>query len=374
MYRIEAKTVPNLLVAPSSPKAEPKEEDLYQDYPRGYYSDGAYTALPLTSFSTRSNKPAAQEEPFDPEVNPLDPQDAYYASLLSRFAELSSVLQSPPPATSNALPPQKWWNASRWRSQILNSQPRPTRLASLPQDQVIYGLEILESMLTLGNLHGTKGRNIGAWAWGLLGRCRGVEEMCSEEVGVVRGLGKRAAWILRRMAAGEELSVEEEVQEEEDGDGEEDDGQKGPLEEGEEGRKDCDGGEGPFDDAEEDRVANGGGAYTLDDEEEDSALAEARKRIIASLDSAEPTEPPLASKAVQDQPEEGNEASIMSQVDAMASGPAKAEENDLDSVHATLDMIITIVGKFYGQRDLLEGRLLWEEIEWMTNDLELGEF
>ena len=192
--------------------------------------------------------------------------------------------------------------------------------------------------------------------------------MRSEEVGVVRGVGKRAQWILRRMAAGEGLSSEEEVQGEEDGNGEDGDEDEGPLEEeeedqngGHEGWQEGDGQEGSLDDGEED-------AHTLDNEE---ALAEARKRVITSLGSAGPTEPPLASKAVQDQPEEGNEASIEPRVDSVTSGPAKAEENDLESVHATLDMIVTIVGQYYGQRDLLDGRLLWEEVEWMRNDPEL---
>ena len=192
--------------------------------------------------------------------------------------------------------------------------------------------------------------------------------MRSEEVGVVRGVGKRAQWILRRMAAGEGLSSEEEVQGEEDGNGEDGDEEEGPLEEEEEDQnggnedgQEGDGQEGPSDDGEED-------AHSLDKGE---ALVEARKRVIASLGSAEPTEPSLTGKAVQHQPEEGNEGSIELQVDAVASGPTKGEENDLESVHATLDMIITIVGQYYGQRDLLDGRLLWEEIEWMTNDPEL---
>ncbi len=363
IHRIEAKTVPNLLVAPVSPTSVPKKENLYQDFAQGYYSDGAYTALPLASSTTHSANLGAQEDP-------LDPQEAYYASLLSRFADLSSTLQKPPPATSNTFPISNWWSSSRWRSHILHSQPQTTRLASLPQDWVIHGLESLESLLSLGNLHGTKGRNIGAWAWGLLGRCREVGEMGSEEVGVVRGVGKRAGWILRRMAAGEGFWGEEEVQEGEDGDGEHEDGEHGDgeHEDGEHGDGEKgDGQEIPLEEGEEDRVATGLRPHTLDKEEEHSALAEARKRVIASLDSAGPTEPPLRSKAVQDQPEEEDESSIEPQVDAVASGPAKAEENDLHSVHATLDMIVTIIGECYGQKDLLDGRLLWEEIEGMTS-------
>ena len=191
--------------------------------------------------------------------------------------------------------------------------------------------------------------------------------MGSEEVGVVRSLGKKAVWILRRMAAGEGQWGEEEAEQEEHGDEEEADGQEGPLEEGEEGRGSGEEEEGPLEDAEEDGTADGGGSHASATEEEDSALAEARKRILASLDSAEPTKPPLGSKAVQDQPQEKIKALIEPQADAMANGPVKAEQNDLHSVHATLDMIVTIIGEYYGQRDLLDGRLLWEEIEWMNN-------
>ena len=45
-YRSEAKTVPNLLVAPSSPTIPSENDSLYADYAQGYYHDGAYTAIP----------------------------------------------------------------------------------------------------------------------------------------------------------------------------------------------------------------------------------------------------------------------------------------------------------------------------------------
>ena len=177
--------------------------------------------------------------------------------------------------------------------------------------------------------------------------------MGSEEVGVVRGVGKRAAWVLRRMAAGEGgwgmdglLEVEEKT-------AAGDEGRIGYAEE-----------DGI---AEKDGVANGVETHALTDEKEDTALLEARKRAIASLDSAGPTEPDLVGKKVADQLEKENEASIEPQINAVANGPAKTEENDQHSVHATLDMIVTIIGECYGQRDLLDGRLLWEEIEWMTS-------
>ena len=170
--------------------------------------------------------------------------------------------------------------------------------------------------------------------------------MGSEEVGVVRGVGKRAGWVLRRMAAGEGgwgMDGRPEVEEEA-----------------------AAGEEGQIGDAEDDGNVGGVGSHMMD-EEEDGELAAARERVIASLDSAEPRKPDLVGKAVQDQLEKENEISVEPQVDIVAKGPTKREENDLHSVHATLDMIVTIIGECYGQRDLLDGRLLWEEIEWMTN-------
>ena len=104
-------------------------------------------------------------------------------------------------------------------------------LVRLTQESVIWGLDVLESLLTLANLRGKRGKYVEAWIWGLLGKCREVGQMGSEEVGVVRNLGKRAVWLIRRIRAGDvtggtidELDVnteeEEGEEEEEDGDGE----------------------------------------------------------------------------------------------------------------------------------------------------------
>ena len=170
--------------------------------------------------------------------------------------------------------------------------------------------------------------------------------MGSEEVGVVRGVGKRAGWVLRRMAAGEGVW-----------------GMDGPPEVEEETAAEE---EEQIGDVQEDGVAGGVGSHMMD-EEENGELAEAKERVIASLDSPKSIEPRPVSKAVEDQPKEENEASIEPHGDTVTNGPAEAKENDLHSVHATLDMIVTIIGECYGQKDLLDGRLLWEETEWMTN-------
>ncbi|KAL2054611.1 hypothetical protein ABVK25_004914 [Lepraria finkii] len=163
MVRSEAKTVPNLLVAPSSPAFHSQRENLYEDYPQGYYADGAYTALPIPSSNGAHPKHDQEDD--------IDPQEAYYTSLCARFEELSSILQNPPfPPDANLIgQPLSWWNSSHWRNRILKTTPQMSKLAEFPQDMVIRGLEVLETVLNSGNLRSGKGRNVGGLGVGFAG-------------------------------------------------------------------------------------------------------------------------------------------------------------------------------------------------------------
>ena len=185
-YRSEAKTVPNLLVAPSSPNVPSEKPNLYADYPQGYYSDGAYTATPLPhSKHSQAHTNGGQQ-------GDKDPQEAYYTSLCARFTELTEMLKSLPPRVvpdNTDIYYLEWRNFRPWREEMMNTAPRMVLLTQLTQEGVVCGLGALSSLLTLARLRGAKGKNIGAWGWGLLGRCREVGQMGSEDVGVVRNLG-----------------------------------------------------------------------------------------------------------------------------------------------------------------------------------------
>lgn len=245
-----------------------------------------------------------------------------------------------------------------------------SKLAEFPQDMVIRGLEILETVLDSGNLRSGKGRNVGAWAWGLLGRCREVGQMGSEEVGVLRSLGKRAVWLLRRIAAGEAVGGEEDEEGEEaevDGQTEEQNDEEGEVEDGEE--------EELADDEEgvptnSDEATDGVPGLTSQNGEQDSVLEKVRERVLTSLDSITGVQPEVGSlnpgDNLQTQHEEGRVPLASSEVCPATNGEASSERataTDLASVHAALDMLVTIIGEFYGQKDLLDGRLLWEEID-----------
>ncbi|KAL9632131.1 MAG: hypothetical protein Q9164_005513, partial [Protoblastenia rupestris] len=199
MVRHEAKGVPNLLVAPSSPR----DDHEYREYPQGFYSDGAYTAAPLTSSTANPQI----EDPDD-----IDPQEAYYTRLLARFVDLHSILHSTPTTTQIDQTAMLLMQNKRavWRGKLLKTTPTMRTLSQVPQENIIYGLKVLGDLLTQTNLKHIKyGKHLGAWSWALLGACRQIGEMGSEEVGVLRDVGKQAVWLLRRVAAGEVDDMEQ---------------------------------------------------------------------------------------------------------------------------------------------------------------------
>jgi hypothetical protein len=230
---------------------------------------------------------------------------------------------------------------------------------------------------------------VSRWAWALLARLPDRGELTSEEIGVVRELGKKA--VLVGMGLKEQQAWEEGMDEVEAGFDNED------YEEGrsiinddeidldidvgfEAGELESTGPEAAILDNESNKkqksdqvigpqlptinaalglvgtnkqaedetlpIANG-----VDNDEEDGELpaedlAAAKARILAALDSspAEKTE---------------REAEILEDEAALKQKLSAARWN----TKATVDMIITVAGEIFGQRDLLEFRQSWGDVE-----------
>ena len=344
--------MPNLLVAPSTPNTAKKENPYapYEPKSEGFYSDGAYVAIP--------SKTAFEDQYEDSEI---DSQEAYYMALLERFDGLRSTLATSPPSSAPQIDQavRSLLGKPRpgpWKHALLKSQPTPVLLSILSQENTICGIEVLESLLTMKNMSRGVRHRLGAWAWGLLGRCRGVSEMDSEDVSVLRGLGKKACALLRRLQAGEELyDGDEEGEAQEDFqniNGKEginrhgnDDGENNAVHHG---KLDETGGEDEKvpEDAmpEHDTHVNEipGDQAAGDSQTDEISLEEARKRLLAGISSAD--QAPLG--------------------DSNGSPIQKESANfvQVSDAHATLDLIVTLVGECYGQRDLLDARLAWEEL------------
>ena len=224
---------------------------------------------------------------------------------------------------------------------------------------------MLQRRLTIKNL--VNRDNLGLWSWGLLGRCRDAGEMDSEGIGILRELGKKAIWVLRGMQADHPQGADYGEDEEDDGVGMEEDGNDGASE-----------------------AAQGSDtAHGLDAVEPSGTVA----ANDAAGSNAETAPGPASETQAIDQLEAAKAQMLASlPIDLMPPGTSGLEDkvspatsapepsaNDLDNtpnnpdpkeadecmakIHATLDMIITIVGECYGQRDLLEGRIVWGELE-----------
>ena len=398
--------MPNLLTAPPPPplpaqdesEAQVQNQNLYQDYPQGYYADGAYIALP--SFPSRSRTAPAKGGRGADDIT--DPQEVYYASLLHRFLLLSSSLHSSPPPqrspdpstlataeTLNTAPSKK-----KWRTTLLYTPPTTALMVLLSQETVIGGIAALEKLLSWRMLE-RRGAVVGAWAWSLLARCREVGMMGSEEVGVVRELGKTARGMVRGLRAGIGGPREEDLF----GDGSEGSGSDGGFEMEMDGRREDDGLESMPSDASytgfRDREGNtsspepstvgiiGPGQSTdpttdaqqvLDGE----AMREAKLRLLATLHASEPPPPSNIAPQMDQRADYTNpphqlpiQPGSSAQPSSTSSQPPGAQPLSTEATNgtqvpittritATLDMIVTIVGEVYGQKDLLEGRMVWE--------------
>ena len=414
--------MPNLLVAPSR-AAELLAED--QNSQWGWYADGAYTAASHVN-GTRSS-PLASPADADSDV---DAQEAYYAALLARFSALRRALARSPPPSANAAAQASdatIGNATQlaarqgaWSYVLRRVPPTARYLASLQQEDVIRGLGRLETLLARRTLMEEEGDGgvLGAWCWGLLGKCRDVGEMGSEEVAVLRELGKKALWVGRKMRLRimeprgnapvdddvEDREIEDEIVGEMEQDIVEEENGRSKQEVEDEGEFYETAGdklgvpdtqEAPEKSPETDRTdANESGDPVEADGRVESAfvprkalsadesaeLERMKRRLLSRVGSARAREAPRRDEATADGDVEGKAGATEGAAD-VAGGAAEgspgcsegaergaafrreSEEERERRAFATLDIVVTIVGEVFGQRDLLDAREVWGEFD-----------
>ncbi|TVY60885.1 hypothetical protein LSUE1_G009262 [Lachnellula suecica] len=342
--RHEAIGIPNLLVAPKEDFSGP---DYYEngvgDY-RGSYADGAYYAADSSSGGSVGQVAA-------------DGNLAYFDSIMERFEALRDQLQNnqPPPealakldadhpTTVGALNTSvaRWW---RWKMRTVD--PLPAQISSMDKGTVLRLLGLLSGGTLLKRGCAVE-MGVSRWAWSLLARLPERGELTSEQIGVVRELGKKA--VLVGMGLKEDAELNEGMDEvDPDYDDDEDDGEVLNVVNDAEIDLDLD-----EDSAAPDssmlsiQTINAEGSFdsnvpdsdnTLQPEDTDDlaeALTAAKARLLGNLD--EDVEEGMAEKS-----------------EPVARTPKW-------NTKATVDMIITVAGEAYGQRDLLEFRNAWDQI------------
>jgi regulator of vacuolar morphogenesis len=346
--RSEAKGVPHLLVAPqaTSQHQHSAENDIHNGLPDvqegGYYADGAYTAAPPTNL------------PITSDHGPPDAQDLYYESLSARFRLLHATLKCNPPLSAIqvlpsssliSLPPDTETARSQWRYHLQSSNPLTVQLACMDSESVLEVVKLLTGTMAQTVRSRSRGKILryGAWVWGVLGKCRDRTELGSEEIAILRELGKRAVKLLVsiRDKAGKDNDAARLVSERTSEDANESILASSPAAEialGDAGAAD---GTMQEADLDFDRPAS--------NEQDAAEVKLAKKRLEGSFLSNVDIEHPLAPAVIGD-------------IDDTPGINAADARLDMDQqIRITLDMIVTIVGDFYGQRDLLEFRDIWNE-------------
>ena len=378
-YRSEARGIPHIVTAP--PPAAPTTEDdqdVYddenheypdeynEDYPyddyedeegydeQGWYEDGAYVARSTTT----------------PTIGPIrpgkDPQNAFYDTLKTRFSALRRKLHTQPslhavhaldddhPIT---LPFANKAAEKEWRNHLQHTTPLPAQLASLDLASTLRLLKLAE-----GQLENCRKTNIphtlSLWIWGLLAKLEDVGLLQTREVGVVRELAKMGLWV-RMMhhrakygKAGEEGEDYLEQYPDE---------QAGWEQEDESGAAMVDDTPAAQDEQEKSN-GNHDGDTPMDLSSDPSShipsiLAAKKAELLAEAKTQEPSRKREETQTPRQEPSKPSQAKQESP--AQQERDTKPDFPDTNTT-VTIDMLVTIAADFYGQKDLLVGRLAWD--------------
>ena len=351
---------------------------------RGWYEDGAYCAAPQESMQTSYDAVEVNNDVGK------DPQLAYFDSVLSRYETLRAQLQQTPPLDAVARLDQDCLthlgkltreSTRYWRRRMQEVDPMPAQIASMDKDTVLRLIRLLTNGTLLKRGIEVQIR-VSRWAWGLLARLPDRGELTSEEIAVVREMGKKAVLVSMRLK--EELDWEEGIGEVEAGfDDDESDAARSIIND-DELRLDIDVGH-------EDRELeySDPGIFINDNE------SNKRQKLRAQSQTEDKSSDYVITKGQDDEffprifmgtsieDEEGElafddlVAAKARMLAALGNSHVEETQQEVDeeavpevqrtsarwNTRATVDMIITVAGEMYGQRDLLEFRQTWADIE-----------
>lgn len=218
----------------------------------------------------------------------------------------------------------------------------------MDMESVLEVVKLLTSLLagTVRSRSREKIQRLSAWTWGILGKCNDAGQLGSEEISELRELGKRAVGLLVgiRDRSGKVYGYQKDEEEEEAEKAEED-----VIEDG-------------LERSEEDEI------HVPTRRSADQQITDPTATAMEGYSEAAPKDNELEhAKAVlqarlhlEEQPQLNGTQAKEGEVEEDTSN--KLVEMSVDKqVRVLLDMVITIIGEFYGQRDLLEFRDIWDE-------------
>ncbi|POR33682.1 Uncharacterized protein TPAR_06109 [Tolypocladium paradoxum] len=394
--RLEATGIPHLLVAPKrqiGPQLPPELQSEHHDDEafgrstytngigdaKGYYEDGAYMGLP--SSEDGSNEGEAGD--IDPAKELLE---AYCASVLSRYHRLRSILHTkPPPNAARRLSCARPTFAAPlggkssthriWAQALRSTDPHPLQLALMSKDSV---LRVLRVMLGGKFLHRgyTLSERTSQWLWALLARLPEPWEMDHTEIAWVRDLGRRAVLLGRSLA--EMAALRDELEDGMLGVNEGVDACSSSGDDDDSAATDAEAGEGPSSPDWEPQAHRAQDVVSQEEptceavpEEQVGAENEELGQVDEGNGDNESVAMDLASDSEEGEAKEDDDTALeaakkafLCRLEDAAAESGQPEEDPQEAarlrlrmnMRATLNMILTVAGEFYGQRDLLEFR------------------
>ncbi|KAF2421105.1 hypothetical protein EJ08DRAFT_665326 [Tothia fuscella] len=195
---------------PPPPEEELYDENIYGDS-RGYYADGAYISAPpigpnLPDYDEYYEDDEWWDDEEEEEVPvfippSLTPQEAYTETLLTRFYAQRAFLRNPPPAeaamalhsTAMITVPRKTESAIKaWAHAVEYINPSPVQLATMGNHVILRLLNMACQSLSSRNVN--LSLRYGAWVWALLAS---LDErlLFGEDISELRRFARRAAWM-----------------------------------------------------------------------------------------------------------------------------------------------------------------------------------
>ncbi|PTB64699.1 hypothetical protein BBK36DRAFT_1123490 [Trichoderma citrinoviride] len=366
----------------------------------GFYEDGAYIGI---SDGWRGSGADQDGVPDDenPEAIQKAVDEAYFASILQQYYHLREILHTEPPAgavrrlsRSRATEALSFGRSTitLWSRLLKTTDPHPVQVALMSKDTVLKILRVMMSGKFLRSGYSIPPRT-SQWLWALLARLPAMGELNHAEISWIRDLGRRAVLLGRSLA--EMAALREQladtgfgVNDNVDASSSDEEVVAETIEEGEEERDDDIGAlpaakvtttdppavarrrrnsSSPIPDAldektmipagEDDKGAEGvdegeilGAQHRSEDEDEDVAMDTASD---SSADEGEVTEQPDEATSL----EEAKQRLLARLAESESERRKEEERRDARmNMRATLTMILTVAGEFYGQRDLLDFR------------------
>ncbi|KAH6605297.1 hypothetical protein Trco_007004 [Trichoderma cornu-damae] len=177
---------------------------------KGFYDDGAYIGISEGWGGDDMEQDEAPPDEESPDAIQKALNEAYFASIMKQYCRARQILHSEPPgdaasrlSTSQATEAAPFGRNSPtiriWSRLLQTTDPHPFQVASMSKDTVIRILRVMIGGKFLRSGHSIPQRT-SQWLWALLARLPEMGELNHTEIGWIRDLGRRAVLLGRSLA------------------------------------------------------------------------------------------------------------------------------------------------------------------------------